>query len=87
MPILSTVRSRLIVWLAVLGAVPAVVAVAAGAGGRARSPVLLRTRSGQSITVHFEGEARHATGVRVEGEARLVYVGQLTEESVAGKQR
>ncbi len=63
------------------------VAVAAGAEGLARSPVLLRTRSGESITVHFEGEARRATGVRVEGEARLVYVGQLTEESVAGEPR
>lgn len=58
------------------------VAVAASAAGVARSPIAMRTHSGVTITVEFEGEAAVASGVRVTGEARLVYVGQLTEESV-----
>jgi diaminopimelate epimerase len=59
-------------------------AVAASAAGRAASPVLLRTRSGETIRVRFEGDARRARGVRLEGEARLVYVGQLSEEATRG---
>jgi diaminopimelate epimerase len=57
-------------------------AVAAAAAGKARSPIAMRTHSGAIITVEFEGGATAATGVRMTGEARLVYVGQLTEESV-----
>jgi diaminopimelate epimerase len=59
-------------------------AVAAATAGRAAPPVVLITRSGQPIRVRFEGTPRRATGVRLEGEARLVYVGQLTEESISG---
>ena len=59
-------------------------AVAAAAAGKARSPVTLRTRSGATIRVRFEGEPRRASGVRLEGEARLVYVGQLSEEASRG---
>lgn len=58
------------------------VAVAAAAAGKARSPVAMRTRSGVTVTVEFEGEAAAASGMRMTGEARLVYVGQLTEESI-----
>jgi diaminopimelate epimerase len=58
------------------------VAVAATASGKGRSPLAMRTHSGVTITVEFEGEAAAASGVRITGEARLVYVGQLTEESV-----
>jgi len=62
-------------------------AVAAAASGRiAASPVSLRTRSGALIRVHFEGPPQKARGVRLEGEARLVYVGQLTEEALQGFQ-
>ncbi len=64
------------------GAVAA--AVAAAVAGTARSPVRLRTRSGALLQVSFEGDPRRATGVRVEGEVRLVYVGQLTEEAMQG---
>ncbi len=63
------------------------VAVAAAASGRAVSPVMVRTRAGQSMVVSFEGDVRRPGGVKVEGEARLVYVGQLTEESIQGVTR
>jgi diaminopimelate epimerase len=56
-------------------------AVAAAIAGRARSPVTLRARSGAVLGVRFEGDPRRPTGVRLEGEARLVYVGHLTEEA------
>ncbi len=62
-------------------------AVAAVAAGKATAPtVSLRTRSGALIRVHFEGPPRRASGVRLEGEVRLVYVGQLTEEAIQGFQ-
>ena len=62
-------------------------AIAAVATDRApASPVTLRARSGALLRVHFEGPPRNARGVRLEGEARLVYVGQLTEEALQGFQ-
>ncbi len=61
-------------------------AIAAVAAGKTRAPVSLRTRSGSLIRVRFEGPPGRATGVRLEGEARLVYVGQLTEEALQGFQ-
>lgn len=54
------------------------------AAGRSRSPVSLTTRSGAVLVVRFEGEPHRASGVRVEGEARLVYVGHLADEAVRG---
>lgn len=57
-------------------------ALAAGAAGKAAPPVNLVTRSRESIRVRYEGNPRAARGVRLEGEARLVYVGQLTEEAI-----
>jgi diaminopimelate epimerase len=59
-------------------------ALAATAAGQVKSPVRLITRSGETIRVRFEGDPRRARGVRLEGEARLVYVGQLTEEAIRG---
>jgi diaminopimelate epimerase len=55
-------------------------AIAAGAAGRGAQPTRLRTRSGEWIDVRYEGDPRRATGVRLEGDARLVYVGHLTDE-------
>jgi len=52
----------------------------------AAPPVTLRARSGALLRVHFEGPPQNARGVRLEGEARLVYVGQLTEEALQGFQ-
>jgi len=59
-------------------------AIALTAAGRARPPVALSTRSGVTLVVRFEGEPQRASGVRVEGEARLVFVGHLAEEEVRG---
>jgi diaminopimelate epimerase len=59
-------------------------ALALSAAGKARSPVEFRTRSGASLRVRFEGDARRAAGIRLEGEARLVFVGQLTDEALSG---
>jgi diaminopimelate epimerase len=59
-------------------------ALAAAASGLAPSPVALRTRSGATLRVRFEGAPRQAKGVRLEGEARLVYVGQMGEEALQG---
>lgn len=59
-------------------------AIAAAASGVAPSPVLLRTRSGATLRVRFEGPPPQAKGVRLEGEARLVYVGQMGEEALQG---
>jgi diaminopimelate epimerase len=59
-------------------------ALALAASGRARSPVALRTRAGSTIQVRFEGDPRRASGVRLEGEARLVYVGHLADEALRG---
>jgi diaminopimelate epimerase len=52
--------------------------------GRSRPPVSLTTRSGAVLLIRFEGEPGRASGVRVEGEARLVYVGHLAEEALRG---
>lgn len=59
-------------------------ALALTLAGRARPPVALRTRSGATLTVRFEGDPRQAAGLRVEGEARLVFVGHLADEAVRG---
>jgi len=59
-------------------------AVALAAAGRARSPVVLRTACGSALVVRFEGDPKHASGIRLQGEARLVYVGHLSDEAVTG---
>ena len=59
-------------------------ALALAASGKARSPVALRTRAGSTIHVQFEGDPRRASGVRLEGEARLVFVGHLADEALRG---
>jgi len=64
------------------GAVAA--ALAATLAGAARPPVRLITRSGETLRVTFTGDPRRPHGVRLEGAARLVYVGQLTEEAARG---
>ena len=52
--------------------------------GKARPPIVLRTRSGSDVGVRFEGTPEKASGVRLEGEARLVFVGQLSDEALEG---
>jgi len=64
------------------GSVAAALAIAAE--GHVRPPIVLRTRSGADVAVRFEGPAERATGVRLEGEARLIYVAQLSDEALEG---
>ncbi|HET8947609.1 MAG TPA: diaminopimelate epimerase [Candidatus Polarisedimenticolia bacterium] len=59
-------------------------ALAIVAGNLARPPIVLRTRSGVDVAVRFEGPGDRARGVRLEGEARLVYVAQLSDEALEG---
>ncbi|MFQ5877525.1 MAG: diaminopimelate epimerase [Acidobacteriota bacterium] len=59
-------------------------ALAAAASGKTTGSVSLLTRSGEPIRVRYEGDPRRPSGVHLEGQARLIYVGQLTEESTGG---
>jgi diaminopimelate epimerase len=52
-------------------------AVTAGALGRARPPVALETRSGETLTVDFRFEGEVARGVTLAGDARVVFEGTL----------
>lgn len=56
-------------------------AIAAGRQGMAASPVVCSTRSGVDLTVEFTDEKDFITGVRLTGDAREVYEGELLEEA------
>jgi diaminopimelate epimerase len=45
------------------------------------SPLSLTTRSGVKLTVHFKREAAHFTDVYLQGDARVIYRGELWEEA------
>ncbi len=55
-------------------------AVAACALGRARAPVALETRSGETLTVGFRFAGEVARDVTLSGDARVVYEGTLDPE-------
>ncbi len=64
-------------------------ALIAAARGLVSSPVEVKTRGGECLTVYFEttGETRHSrdtsfTSVHLEGEARVVYEGDLWPETI-----
>lgn len=60
-------------------------ALAAAARGRVASPVEILTRSGETLTIHFEDRDRGAspsTQVFLEGDAKVVYEAQLWEETL-----
>lgn len=57
-------------------------AVLAAARGLLAAPVDVRVRSGETLRIHFEGEGASVRDVYMEGEARLVYRGELTEEAL-----
>ncbi len=46
-----------------------------------RSPVNLLTRSGSVLTIYFEGSADHYVNVYLEGDARVIYQGELWDEA------
>ncbi len=64
------------------GAVAA--ALISGARGEAQSPVTLKTRGGQDLTVFFETDGEAFTNVFLEGEARVIYTAELSPEALAG---
>lgn len=56
-------------------------ALIAAVKGFADSPVNLRTRSGSLLTVHFDRDGNDFRSVYLEGEARVIYEGNLWEEA------
>lgn len=59
-------------------------ALVSSALGKTQSPVSCWTRSGVSLTVHFKGSQGAYTGLVLEGDARLVYQGNLGSEATRG---
>ncbi len=56
-------------------------AIVAGRQGLAVSPVVCETKSGVDLTVEFSDEKDNFTSVRLTGDAREVYAGELLEEA------
>jgi diaminopimelate epimerase len=52
--------------------------------GMTSSPVACWTRSGVTLTVHFRGEAGAFSHMVLEGDARLIYQGNLSSEATRG---
>ncbi len=64
------------------GAVAA--ALVAAALGLVRSPVQVRVRSGETLTVYFGGGGPEFHDVFFEGDVRLIYQGELMEDALLG---
>ncbi len=62
------------------GAVAA--AILAATRGLVTPPVDVRVRSGEIVTIYFEGRGGDAGDIYMQGETRLVYEGEMTEEAV-----
>jgi diaminopimelate epimerase len=62
------------------GAAAAALVVAKKSG--VPSPVLVKTRSNIELKIHFLREGQKFYGVFLEGEARMVYIGELSEETM-----
>ncbi len=62
------------------GAVAA--ALIAGAMGRGNSPMTLRQQSGMSLRVHYRWDGKEFSEVFLEGDARVIYAGDLWEEGL-----
>jgi diaminopimelate epimerase len=56
-------------------------AIVAGRQGFAASPVVCGTKSGVDLTVEFRSDGDQITGVRLTGDAREVYAGELCPEA------
>lgn len=56
-------------------------ALVAGALSRATSPMILQQKSGIPLRVHFRWDGRAFSAVFLEGDARLVYKGELHEDA------
>ena len=57
-------------------------ALLAAALGLVSSPVQVRVRSGETLTVHFDGRGPEFHEVFFEGQVRLIYQGELFEEAL-----
>ncbi len=62
------------------GAVAA--ALVATVRGLTKPPVSVTTSGGDLLVVHLDGDDPVSGGVRLEGNASIVYRGQLTEETI-----
>jgi diaminopimelate epimerase len=49
--------------------------------GKTISPVAVRTASGSALTIHFELDDGEAKNVHLEGDARIIYAGELEEDA------
>lgn len=56
-------------------------ALIAGALGKLKSPVSVKTRGGKTLKVYFEWDGKEFSNVFLEGEALVVYTGELYEEA------
>jgi len=56
-------------------------AIVAGRQGLASSPVVCGTKSGVDLTVEFHADEDRSAGVRLTGDAREVYAGELHEDA------
>ena len=56
-------------------------AIIAATLGKVKSPVSVKTASGVVLKIHFEVENGAATNVYLEGDARVIYVGELTADA------
>ena len=45
-------------------------------------PVDVRTRSGEILTIHFDANDGLPSAVYMEGETKIIYQGQLSDEAV-----
>ena len=56
-------------------------AILAATRGLVTAPVEVRVRSGEILKIYFEGVGAEVRDVYMEGETRLVYQGEMTEEA------
>ncbi|MFQ5894871.1 MAG: diaminopimelate epimerase, partial [Nitrospinota bacterium] len=56
-------------------------ALVAALRGEVDSPVEVRTRGGEVLTIHFRRAGEGFGEVRLEGETRLLYEGEVREEA------
>jgi len=57
-------------------------ALIAGAIDKVRSPVSVKTRGGKILKVYFEWDGKEFSEVFLEGEARVIHTGELSEEAL-----
>ena len=56
-------------------------AVVSAALGKVTSPVAVKTASGSVLTIHFDLVSGAPENVYLEGDARIIYAGELTEDA------